>query len=140
MRQVCYWPLLLDELLLSSSGRVTLPLRNTWLHGNLGIVIDEGACGLELDFEAQAAVFKALGHETRLRIIDILAREGGKCVCELVERLGFDQSTISKHLKVLRWAGILRCSKHGLNVTYELNMPCVYEFMRCVQRIGRDNV
>ncbi len=84
-------------------------------------------------------VFKALGHPTRLAVIEILATEGGKCVCELVERLGFDQSTVSKHLGVLRSVGILRCTKKGLKVTYEINTKCVYQFMKCVERIESGN-
>lgn len=85
--------------------------------------------------DAQVAVFKALGHPTRLKIVDILATEGGKCVCELVDRLGFDQSTVSKHLALLKGVGIVRSSKEGLNVTYELEMGCVYQFMKCIERI-----
>lgn len=84
----------------------------------------------------QVAVFKALAHETRLRLIEILAKEGEKCVCELVGRVGFDQSTISKHLSVLKTAGIVDSKKEGLNVIYRLRMPCVYQFMQCVEKIN----
>jgi DNA-binding transcriptional ArsR family regulator len=85
--------------------------------------------------EYQAAVFKALGHPTRLTIINMLAGEGEKCVCEIVDRLGFDQSTISKHLSVLRAVGIVASRKDGLNVIYSLSMPCVYRFMECIQNV-----
>ena len=85
--------------------------------------------------DAQVGVFRALGHPTRLRIVEILATEGGKCVCELVDRLKFDQSTVSKHLAVLKSVGIVRSSKEGLNVTYRLNLKCVYQFMKCIERI-----
>lgn len=83
--------------------------------------------------EVQAAVFKALGHPTRARIVSILSKEGGRCVCDLVERLGFDQSTVSKHLAILKGVGILRSTKKGLNVTYEVSMPCVGQFLKCVE-------
>jgi len=83
--------------------------------------------------EEQASVFKALGHPTRIRIVSILAGGGGKCVCELVERLGFDQSTVSKHLAVLRTVGVLKSTKQGLNVVYEIGMPCVVQFLKCVE-------
>lgn len=85
--------------------------------------------------EIQAQVFKALAHETRLRIVEILATEGGKCVCELVEKLGFDQSTISKHLALMKSVGLVTSSKDGLRVTYSLSMPCVYQFMKCLQKL-----
>lgn len=86
----------------------------------------------------RVAVFKALGHETRARIVEILANEGEKCVCALVDRLGFDQSTISKHLSVLKAAGVVSSRKEGLNVVYGLRMSCVYQFMRCVDRMAGD--
>lgn len=85
--------------------------------------------------EYQAAVFKALGNVTRLKIISILANEGEKCVCEIVDRLDFDQSTISKHLAVLRGVGIVTSRKEGLNVIYRLSMPCVHRFTECVQQV-----
>ncbi len=87
--------------------------------------------------EYQTAVFKALGHPTRLAMIEILANEGEKCVCEIVARLDFDQSTISKHLAVLRRVGILDSRKEGPNVIYGLRLPCVHEFMKCVANIAR---
>jgi ArsR family transcriptional regulator len=90
--------------------------------------------------EEQAGVFKALGHPTRIRIVSILAGGGGKCVCELVERLGFDQSTVSKHLAVLKTAGVLKSTKQGLNVVYEIGMPCVVQFLKCVECVAVDGV
>ena len=87
--------------------------------------------------ETQTRVFKALGHPTRLRIVEILATEGGKCVCELVDRLGFDQSTISKHLALMRSVGLVVGSKDGLRVTYTLSMPCVHQFMKCLKTVNQ---
>ena len=84
--------------------------------------------------EVQAQIFRALGHETRLKIVEILGAEGSKCVCELVERLGFDQSTVSKHLALMKSAGIVTSSKRGLRVTYTLSLRCVYTFLKCLAR------
>ena len=75
---------------------------------------------LQDNIPRQVQVFKALGHETRARIVAILADEGEKHVTELVERLAFDQSTISRHLKVLKTAEIVDSRKEGLNVVYSL--------------------
>ncbi len=86
----------------------------------------------------RVSIFKALGHETRARIVEILASEGEKCVCDLVDRLGFDQSTISKHLSVLKIAGVVSSRKEGLNVIYSLRTPCVYQFMRCIDQMADD--
>lgn len=86
----------------------------------------------------RVAVFKALAHETRLTIVTILATEGEKCVCDLVSRINFDQSTVSKHLSVLKAAGIVASRKEGLNVIYDLRTPCVYQFIQCVDLINSD--
>jgi|GEM_PF-2474202 ArsR family transcriptional regulator len=82
--------------------------------------------------ERRVAIFKALAHPTRCRIVEILAEDGEKCVSDLVERLEFDQSTISKHLSILRTVGVVEWRKDGLNVIYSLKAPCVYQFMRCI--------
>ena len=55
---------------------------------------------------AQARIFKALGHPSRLLMVDAL-REGEKCVCDLQALVGDDMATISKHLAVLREAGVV---------------------------------
>jgi ArsR family transcriptional regulator len=73
--------------------------------------------------------------KTRCRIIEILATEGEKCVCQLVDELGFDQSTISRHLGVLRNADIVSFRKEGLNVWYSLHATCAYQFMKCIDHM-----
>ena len=60
----------------------------------------------------EAEVFKALGHPTRLWIVQQLA-DGEHCVCEFVEAVGADFSTISKHLSVLKQAGVIEDDKRG---------------------------
>ncbi|MEC9488277.1 MAG: metalloregulator ArsR/SmtB family transcription factor [Halanaerobium sp.] len=85
-------------------------------------------------YQARAEVAKALAHATRLQIIDILA-EGGHCVCELTELLGISQSSVSKHLGVLKKAGVVDSEKDGLNVNYSLRIPCVSGFFGCIDRV-----
>lgn len=62
--------------------------------------------------EAKAQIFKALGHPSRLRIVCELAA-GERCVCELTDVIGADKSTVSKHLLILKQAGILQDEKRG---------------------------
>lgn len=85
-------------------------------------------------FEAQAAVIKAMAHPTRLFIVDRLAQDE-KCVCELTRMIGADVSTVSKHLAILKNAGIIRDEKRGTQVFYHLEMPCVLKFFSCVQSV-----
>lgn len=56
-------------------------------------------------------VFLALSDTTRLRALALMAEEGEVCVCELVEALGEVQPKISRHLAVLRDAGIVTVRK-----------------------------
>ena len=60
----------------------------------------------------KAAVFQALGHPTRVKIIRILRAEGTTCTA-LVERLSLAQSTVSEHLRLLREAGIVTVADAG---------------------------
>ncbi len=82
-------------------------------------------------FEKRAAVFKALAHPTRLFIVDKLS-QGECCVCELVNEIKADFSTVSKHLSVLKNAGIIVDEKRGQQVFYGLQMHCVANFNQCV--------
>lgn len=83
-------------------------------------------------FEAHAAVLKALAHPSRLFMVDELSR-GERCVCELTAMVGADISTVSKHLSVLKQAGIVSDRKEGLQVFYRLRFKCVLKFLDCVE-------
>lgn len=76
-------------------------------------------------------MFKALGHPARLQIVEELA-EGERCVCELVELVELGWSTVSRHLTVLKDAGVLEDEKRGLQVFYRLALPCVKSFAECL--------
>ena len=82
-------------------------------------------------YTARAKVMKALAHPTRLFIVDRLA-EGPQCVCELTEMIGADVSTVSRHLSVLREAGIVDDDKRGNQIFYSLRVPCVLNWYACV--------
>jgi ArsR family transcriptional regulator len=85
-------------------------------------------------YEARAAIIKAMGHPTRLFIVEELSR-GERCVLDLTKMVGADVSTISKHLSVLKNAGIVRDEKRGSQVFYSLLVPCVLNFFSCVESV-----
>ena len=89
-------------------------------------------------FERRAQVVKALAHPTRLFIVDQLA-DGERCVCELRDMVGADVSTVSKHLSVLKQAGIVADDKRGLQVFYRLQVPCIQNLFACVETVLRQN-
>ena len=84
--------------------------------------------------EARAKIIKAMAHPTRLFIVDELSRQE-RCVCEMTEMIGADVSTVSKHLTVLRNAGIVQDEKRGTMVFYSLRVPCVLNFFSCVESV-----
>ena len=85
-------------------------------------------------FEVRARILRAIAHPTRLFIVHELSHTQ-KCVCELTEMVGADISTVSKHLTVLRSAGIVQDEKRGSQVFYKLKMPCVLNFLSCVESV-----
>ncbi len=87
-------------------------------------------------YEIRARVFKALAHPTRLFIVDQLS--GGElCVCSINEMIDADMSTISKHLSVLRNAGIVASDKRGANVFYRLRISPDGSLFACMEEAAR---
>ncbi len=82
---------------------------------------------------------KALSHPTRLFIVDQLAIEE-KCVCELTDMIGADQSTVSKHISILKRAGIISDEKRRTSIYYRLKMPCVLNYFTCVEEVLKRRV
>ncbi|HKI51485.1 MAG TPA: metalloregulator ArsR/SmtB family transcription factor [Geothermobacteraceae bacterium] len=87
---------------------------------------------------ARATVLKAMAHPTRLFIIEELEKEE-RCVCALTEQIGVDVSTVSKHLSVLKQAGIVIDDKRGNQVFYRLRVPCILNFFGCVESVLESN-
>jgi ArsR family transcriptional regulator len=82
----------------------------------------------------RAEVLKVLAHESRLLIVHRLG--DGDCTAgELVELVGSDASTVSKHLALLRSQGIVADRRDGSHVIYSLRTPCVLEFFGCASRV-----
>jgi len=85
-------------------------------------------------YELRANIIKAMAHPTRLFIVDILSGKS-KCVQELTDLVGDDMSTVSKHLSILKNAGIIRDRRNGKKIYYELKVPCVLNFFKCVESV-----
>jgi DNA-binding transcriptional ArsR family regulator len=90
-------------------------------------------------YEARADILKALAHPTRLFIVDELSRNGERCVCDLTEMIGVDMSTVSRHLALLKSAGIIADEKRGAQVYYHLRVKCVLNFFECVESVMKCN-
>lgn len=88
----------------------------------------------KMNLEARAKVLKALAHPTRLFIIEEIekAESSVNALTSLVEA---DVSTVSKHLTVLRNAGIVIAEKRGNQVFYRLAVPCILSFFGCIETV-----
>ena len=82
---------------------------------------------------------KALAHPSRLLILDAL-QQRETCVCELTELVGADQSTVSKHLAILKQAGLVEDRKKGANTYYCVRVCCLEGFWRCVEGVLKENL
>ncbi len=71
-----------------------------------------------------AKMFKALGDNSRLRIIKMLSQKN-LCVCEIQAIIGYSMPTISNHLKILREAELITAQKQEKYVVYELSTSLV---------------
>lgn len=67
-------------------------------------------------------VFKALGDETRLRLVKLLEQREDLCVCEIMQALNLTQPTASRNLGILKNAGLVKDRREGLWVHYSLNL------------------
>jgi ArsR family transcriptional regulator, arsenate/arsenite/antimonite-responsive transcriptional repressor len=68
-----------------------------------------------------ALIFQSLDDETRLRIMALLLEEDELCVCDLVSVLQLPQSTVSRHLSVLKGGGWLKDRREGVWIYYSIN-------------------
>jgi ArsR family transcriptional regulator len=80
---------------------------------------------MENEFRQLAAVNRALGDETRLRILNMLVERGETCVCELMETLGTTQSNMSFHLTVLKNARLITDKKIGKWMFYRIDLEAL---------------
>jgi ArsR family transcriptional regulator len=90
-------------------------------------------------FAGRAKIVKALAHPTRLFIVDELSRRERR-LGELADMVGADASTVSKHMTILRDAGIVHADKRGREVYFALRVPCVRRFFECVESVLQANV
>jgi len=90
-------------------------------------------------YSARARIAKAMAHPSRLLMLE--AMEGKeRCVCELTELVGADQSTVSKHLAVLKQAGLVEDRKQGVMVFYRVKVCCLQGFWDCIEGVLTENL
>ncbi len=86
--------------------------------------------------EEYAGWFKALADPTRVRILNLLARNPEPvCVCDIVDHFDLGQPTISHHLKILRETCFVGTERRGTFIYYSINRNCVNAFPEAARLI-----
>ena len=88
----------------------------------------------KLSVQQKSEIFKALGHPTRLQIVEKLA-DGEQCVCDLLEMFNVEMSTLSRHLSVLKNADIVIDERRGKNIFYRLRCLCILDTIECMEKV-----
>ena len=89
--------------------------------------------------EIRAKIIRAMAHPVRLMVIEFLKKRQHS-FSEIYDLFELDKSTVSKHLLVLKEAGILSSKKSGADMIYKLEVPCVTDFFNCVTAVIESNV
>ena len=90
-------------------------------------------------YDARARIAKALAHPSRLLMLDLLQKRE-MCVTDLTEKVGVDQSTVSKHLSVLKEVGLIDVRKAGQMSFYRVTCGCLDGFFSCLEAVLKSDV
>jgi len=93
---------------------------------------------VEENTEQQAAIFRALGDPTRLKLVKLLCRQlvpDALCVNALASRLGITQSAVSQHLRVLKSIGMVKGERRGYHIHYFINQDMLEQYRKLVSAV-----
>ena len=85
-------------------------------------------------WKAKLKFLKPWGSQRVVQILDLL-KEGERCVCEIFPVIQQEQANVSKHLSILKQAGIVDCRKEGLRIIYWIKNPEVLNLLKEVTGI-----
>jgi len=85
-------------------------------------------------YVARAKIAKALAHPSRLLMLDLLQHQE-MCVSDLTAEVDADQSTVSKHLAILRDVGLVAVRKEGASSYYKVACGCLGGFFSCLEAV-----
>lgn len=87
-------------------------------------------------------ILSAISHPNRIRILNALRKENVLCGCEILPRLGLEQSNLSRHLSTLVKAGVLIAWKDGVRMNYKVADERIFDIISMAEKISveRSNV
>jgi len=91
----------------------------------------------EVTVQEEAAMFKVLSEPIRLRLAVLLAIQGETCVCMLAEALGEQDFKVSRHLGIMRSAGMVEARREGTWMHYKLARP-KHRLEECLRKCFRN--
>ena len=93
----------------------------------------------ELAYKIKADFLKALAHPLRLEIVEFL-KNGEQKVGVIVKRLGIPQSSLSRHLTILREGGVLRSRQAGTIIFYNIESHDIFKILRPIAELLRQKL
>ncbi len=84
--------------------------------------------------ERMAAALKVLAHPCRLKVAEVLQREGEMAVHHLMDRVPLPQATLSQYLNQMRRAGLVRATRKGKEMWYGIADPSVLTILDCIRK------
>jgi ArsR family transcriptional regulator len=90
-------------------------------------------------YEARARIAKALAHPSRLMMLDLLGK-AEMSVTEITKAVRADQSTVSKHLAILKDAGLIAARKEGTASFYRVTCSCLGGFFSCLEAMVESDI
>ena len=85
-------------------------------------------------YQRHARIIRALAHPTRLLILEELGC-GERNVTQLTGMVGVEMATVSRHLSLLKNAGLIESDKRGAQVFYYVRAKCVLKVFDCIKAI-----
>jgi DNA-binding transcriptional ArsR family regulator len=88
------------------------------------------------EWAGSAPVFAALGDETRLRLVSRLCNNGPQSITQLTAGFAITRQAITKHLRMMERAGLVRCTPHGRESVWQLEQKRLADARRHLQLIS----
>jgi DNA-binding transcriptional ArsR family regulator len=88
------------------------------------------------ELAASASIFAALGDETRLRLVSRLSGEGPMSIARLADGFAITRQAITKHLRVMENAGLVRSEQSGRESVWQLEQKRLADARRHLQLIS----
>lgn len=128
-----------DPVVKNRHAAFALTLKELRERIGLFVLVHQKQVGTSAHNYDPVAVFRALGDETRLAMVLLIRERGELCVCELTRALDLPQPKASRHLGVLREAGLLEGERRGQWIHYRLHLQLPQWLLRVLEETAGAN-